>query len=249
MDASKVELLPLPDPHAEALRCALEFVFSNFRPFAVIVSGSIIRGNPDPSSDFDIVVLHDEPWRQRVQKWFGGVPAEIFVNSGAMVKSYFEQESKAGRPVMAHMLATGNVVFSNSPFTEEIMALAKANLERGPQFTEMDLNQQRYLAACLFEDAFETRDRDAVTAALILGRAIDNTIKYWYSARQRFAPRSKEQLDPIRVEAPETAALIDRASVGPLDVRMSAARTLAEEVIQSTGFFEWDSGRSEAPHL
>jgi predicted nucleotidyltransferase len=246
MGASEVEMPLLPDPYAEALRCALEFVFSNFRPFAVVVSGSIIRGSPDPSSDFDIVVLHDEPWRQRVQKWFGGVPSEIFVNSVDMVKSYFEQESKAGRPVMAHMLATGSDVFSNSPVTEEIVAMAKANLERGPHFTEMDLNQQRYLAACLFEDAFETRDRDPVTAVLILGRAIDSTIKFWYSARQRFVPRSKEQLDVIRIEAPETAALIDRASVGSLDVRMTAARMLAEEVIQSTGFFEWDSGRGEA---
>src|ERR1700733_3045561 len=69
MKHRELTLPELPGRYTPALRAALDYIFDNFRPFAIVVSGSIVRGNPDSSSDFDIVVLHDEAWRQRVQKW------------------------------------------------------------------------------------------------------------------------------------------------------------------------------------
>ena len=86
-------------------------MFSEFDPFAVVVSGSIVRGNPDPAGDFDIIVIHRHSWQRRVQKWFEGVPTEIFGNSPEWIESYLKQESAEGRPVMAHMLTTGVVQF------------------------------------------------------------------------------------------------------------------------------------------
>jgi predicted nucleotidyltransferase len=51
--------LELHDHHRIALRRALEFLPGIAEPVGIVVSGSIIRGNPHRSSDLDIVVLHD----------------------------------------------------------------------------------------------------------------------------------------------------------------------------------------------
>ena len=239
--------LPTLSPRYDiALRAAMDYIFSNFEPFAVIVSGSIIRGNPDPSSDFDILVLHEHAWRRRVQKWFEGIPAEIFINSPAWVESYLTQEAAEGRPIFAHMLATGVVVFSSSSKTEQLIGMARASLEKGASFSEAVLEQQRYAGACLFEDVLDVAGRDDVTAALILGRAVDATVRYWFATRQRFSVRSKEQLLILCAEDPETGRLIEQTLLAPnMELRITAARELAQSVLGHTGFFEWDSGPSE----
>jgi hypothetical protein len=247
MESSRISLPPLPPRYEPALRAASEYVFREFDPFAVVVSGSIVRGNPDPASDFDIVVIHRQPWRRRVQKWFDGVPTEIFVNSPEWIESYLKQESAQGRPVMAHMLTTGVLVYSSSPQTDSILEHARESLERGPQFSEAQLEQQRYGAACLYEDAFEIADRDATNAMLILARAVEATVRYWFASRQRFSVRSKEQFQQINLDDPTTGGLIEQTLLAPvLANRIAAAHDLAQHVIGHTGFFEWDSGPGEA---
>ena len=246
MDRPHVTLPALSPRYDTALRAAMDYIFSNFEPFAVIVSGSIVRGNPDPSSDFDILVLHEHAWRRRVQKWFEGIPAEIFVNSPAWVEGYLAQEAAKGRPIFAHMLATGVVVFSSSLKSEQLIGMARASLEKGASFPDAALEQQRYAAACLFEDVMDVAGRDDVTAALILGRAVDATVRYWFATRQRFTVRSKEQLLTICGEAPGTGRLIEQALLAPnMELRVSAAQELAQSVLGHAGFFEWDSGPSE----
>jgi predicted nucleotidyltransferase len=70
MESSRIALPSLSPRYELALRAASVYVFSEFDPFAVVVSGSIVRGNPDPASDFNIIVIHRHSWRRRVQKWF-----------------------------------------------------------------------------------------------------------------------------------------------------------------------------------
>jgi len=56
------------DNHKIALNEALAWVSVNFKPVGIIVTGSIVRGNPDLNSDFDIFVIHEDSFRQRIQK-------------------------------------------------------------------------------------------------------------------------------------------------------------------------------------
>src|SRR5262249_52666417 len=70
----------LPDQYDRALREAVTFVMERFQPVGIIATGTIGRGTPDAASDLDVWVVHLEPVRQRLQKFFNGVPAEIFVN-------------------------------------------------------------------------------------------------------------------------------------------------------------------------
>jgi predicted nucleotidyltransferase len=128
MESSRIALSSLSPRYELALRAASVYVFSEFDPFAVVVSGSFVRGNPDSASDFDIIVIHRHSWRRRVQKWFEGIPTEIFVNSPEWIESYLKQESAEGRPVMAHMLTTGVLAYSSLPQTDSIL-----EHEREPQ--------------------------------------------------------------------------------------------------------------------
>ena len=64
----------------------VEFILENYSVLGIIVSGTIIRGNQDLSSDLDIYVIQKEPFRQRLQKFFNHIPAEIFVNPPKLLK-------------------------------------------------------------------------------------------------------------------------------------------------------------------
>ena len=61
-------------------------------------------------------MIHRGSFRQRVQKFFSGVPAEIFVNPPSGIEKYFTEEHAVRRPLTAHMLATGFVVTEQTEY-------------------------------------------------------------------------------------------------------------------------------------
>src|SRR5436190_21778721 len=97
----------LPDKYDRALREAVAFVLERFEPVGILAAGTIVRGTPDAASDLDVWVIHLEPVRQRLQKFFNGVPAEIFMNPTCVIQKYFVQHQGNARPISAHMMATG----------------------------------------------------------------------------------------------------------------------------------------------
>jgi hypothetical protein len=101
----------LPPRYATALRAVVAFVFETFEPRAIVAAGSVVRGAGDRSSDLDIFVVQERPYKQRLQRWFGDVPVEIFVNPARAIRAYFASEHEHGRPSAAHMIATGFPVF------------------------------------------------------------------------------------------------------------------------------------------
>jgi predicted nucleotidyltransferase len=116
---------PLSPSYDLALREAVAFILEQFEVYGIIVSGSIIRGNPHPSSDFDLVVIHAQPERQRLQRLFRHVPTEIFLNPPKTIRRYFEDEQKEGKPSTAHMLATGFVILDRDPVVNELREQAQ----------------------------------------------------------------------------------------------------------------------------
>src|SRR5438128_286942 len=135
---------PLPEPYAGALRDAVAFVFSRFEPIGIVATGTIVRGNPSPSSDLDLYVIHRDPRRQRLQRRFRGVPAEIFVNPPERVEAYFAEERAEGRPLTAHMLATGFVVLRTDPVLDDLRARAAAQLADPPRLDDRALRVKAY---------------------------------------------------------------------------------------------------------
>ncbi len=91
-DARRSRHVPLARPSAEVLDrspLGLEVRARSLEPLGIIAAGSVVRGAGDRASDLDIYVVHERPYRQRLQRWFGDVPVEIFVNPIRAIREYF----------------------------------------------------------------------------------------------------------------------------------------------------------------
>jgi hypothetical protein len=230
--------------HQQALRQALEWLPTVVQPLGIVASGSIVRGNPHASSDLDIVILHGGAWRRRVQRWFNDTPAELFFNSEAWLRSSIDSEAAQGRPVMAHMLATGMLLHDTSDRMATIIDHARAVLERGPCLNANALLRDRYTAAGLVEDALDFAATPAPDALLARTAAVEALLRHAYLSANTFLPRPKERLALLPDRA--LAELLAAAHAAPPVAANEALRRASEQVLGVAGFFEWDSGPDHA---
>lgn len=248
----------LPEPYswpslapryATALREAVDFVENEVTATGIVATGTIVRGTPHASSDLDLYVLHDAPLRRRVQRYFGqGVPAEIFINPPTAVRTYFAEEHADGRPITAHMLATGHVVRTSGPGLAQLRNEAAAWLARPSYPSAAALVRARYDAATRFEDALDVADADPATATMLLTGAVTAMLEAWCRAETGAIPRRKDligrvaDLDPALGEQARAAF-----AHAPFAERCAAATAVADRTIAARGFFEWDSGFGPVP--
>jgi predicted nucleotidyltransferase len=232
----------LPERYDRALHEAVAHILGRYTPVGVIAAGSILRGTPNISSDLDIYVLHLAPFRQRLQKFFNGVPAEIFVNPPAAVEGYFTSEAAASRPITAHMLVDGFVVLDQHPVVEQLRQRAREMLATPPNLTPAQHTWKRYLASNLLEDAVDIAERDPQTAQIFLGQAVFAMLQYHFEAKGNFIPRTKELLSLLDSLDPSLAVLArEFFSSGDFPTRLRTAEQIADLTLQVRGFFEWES--------
>lgn len=231
----------LPGPYDEALRQAIDYLDERFDIAAVAACGSIVRGAPDANSDLDVYVINRQPFRMRVQRFFSGVPAEIFVNPEFQVRAYLSQEQRAARPLTAHMLATGFVMYDPDATMAALRREASALLDEPPAPLP-NPTLSRYMIAAIYEDAMDVIDRDPHTAGLYLHEALWQTLTYIFRAQPAFVPRTKDLLQTLRNTRPELHELVEDAMDAP-DTRTSAELIgrLLDAVIGARGFFEWET--------
>jgi hypothetical protein len=208
----------------------------------IIAAGSILRRTPHPSSDLDIYVLHLAPFRQRLQKFFNGVPAEIFVNPPAAVEGYFTSEQASARPITAHMLVNGFVILDQHPLVEQLRQRARDLLATPPSLTPAQHTWKRYWASNLLEDAEDVAAHDPQTAQIFLAQAVFAMLQYYFEAQGRFIPRTKELLVRMDDLDSRLASLArEFYSSGDFTTRLSAAEQIADRTVGLRGFFEWES--------
>lgn len=236
----------LPAPYGEALRAAVEHILGRVTPRGIIVSGTIIRGAASRSSDLDIVVINRASVRQRIQRSFCGVPAEIFVNPLPMIERYVADERRRGRPVTAHMIATGWLLYAADDEVRALPARAAAWLGQPPSATAQDLLLARYMAASLIEDAADVAEADPISAQYLLAQALPEIVRYAFLSAGRYLPRTKDLRAALAEHMPQAAALLDAALAAPdLAARREAALALADHVLGARGFFAWDGEPEE----
>jgi len=233
----------LQAPYDDALRQAVAFILDHVSDvIAIVACGSILRGNPSASSDLDIYVLREKLERQRVQRWFNGVPAEIFINPPGQVQKYIDQERQDGRPITAHMLATGQVVLALGDTLSELQALAKDALSAHPDPSAERLVTARYMAALRFEDATDIWEAQPEAAKMILNIAVYDMLRYYYLGVNQFFPRDKDLLVALETLDPHLSDLAQRYySESSPDCIIDIAHQIADHTIKIFGFFEWES--------
>jgi len=237
----------LPQKYDLALRRAVEYILGRYRVSGIIASGTILRGNPGPSSDLDIYVIHAENFRQRVQKFFHNIPAEIFVNPPQAIEGYFREEQADRLPMTAHMLATGHIILILDPVVDALRAKASELLSQPPEAPQ-ELVMPRYMTALLFEDALDVAQTDPATAQMILSQAVTEMLKFPFIERGEFIPRTKSLLADLNKIDAQTARLAYRFfEAGEFKVRLEIAGQIADRTIKARGFFEWETAAEEIP--
>jgi predicted nucleotidyltransferase len=238
----------LNDNHKLALNEALAWISLNFNPVGIIVTGSIMRGNPDLNSDFDIFVIHEDNYRQRIQKYFKGVPCEIFINNFTHIYSYFEKELENNRPVSAHMISTGKLIMGDDhPGIKQLIQTAHEFLLKTPLMTGSKITRLKYAISTLFEDATDVMETDPVTSTWLLNKLVSDIIDYLFLINRTSFPRPKERIKYLQANYPDLGNLVAcYYSAENFTDRYALAKSLVAKTAGEFGFFEWDSGQ-ESP--
>jgi len=246
-DLARCHWPDLPPRYAAALRDVASFIFARFEPQAIVAAGSVVRGVGDRGSDLDVLVVHASPYKQRLQRWFGDVPVEIFVNPLPAIHACFASEHQRGRPSMAHMITTGFPVLGAQAI-DALRAEAGVWLKRRSALTPEQDTGARYEAATLLEDGEDIADRDPACASALLGEAVLAMVRYHLRVLNGVIPGNKRLLVELERGDPETAGLARRffAATG-IEERLLAARALADRTVRARGFFEWESERIPVP--
>ena len=237
----------LTPPYDGALRAAVEFILERAEPehiLGIYVTGSVLRGQGSPTSDLDIFVVHDNPWRQRVQRRFGGVPVEMFFNPPEQVRLTFEKERTGRRPYAAHMIATGFPAYE-SEAAAALRQEALTMLGAGPKALDgHETNRAKYACVTLLEDGQDVADTDPAASLLLLARAVDAAVRFRYALAGRWEPRDKELVRGLAEVDPELQRLVEAfaAACDPYE-RSEAARRIVERCAGVTESFEWESPR------
>jgi len=219
------------------------YVRATYAPIGIVVAGSIVRGEAGPTSDFDVFVVHDQPWRLRAQRRFDGVPAELFINPPAQVRRYFASGHESGKPDTAHMFATGEPLEPVHPVIRELVAEAHQWLARPLEPTPQKLAALRYAAVDVLDDARDVLARDPVAGRLLLAGAVGSIVSYAFWNARKFQPRRKDAVAALAALDPDAAALVHRWAASQGGEAFAAVEALAQRVLGVDTFFEWASAR------
>lgn len=232
----------LAEPYATALQTAIPYILDRFAPvLGIIVAGSVLRGQGDPSSDLDVFVIFDGDYRQRVQKYFHNVPFEIFANPPKRVPQYFEEERHDGGGSTLHMLATGFVMLNRAPIVDHLRQQAQQILAGAPEYRPQSLLFARYMACDRLENALDCRHRDPAQGHMLLGGAMLDTLVYFFQKQGKWIPRHKDMLVVLRNDYPDLARLFDDYALASGDACFEIATQIADIILGTRGFFEWES--------
>jgi hypothetical protein len=238
----------LGERHTQALKEAVAFVFSETTPQAIVATGTIVRGRSSPSSDLDVYVVNEGDYRRRVQRFFNGVPTEIFINPPHTIRDYYREENLDGEPITAHMLATGTVVWSSGPIIDTLRAEAREWLDRRSELSDAELIAARYHAVTRFEDAMDVARSDEATATMMMSMAVIAMLELVCRMKAGRIPRRKDLLGMVEaIDDKLGTAARDFFTATDFAERQGSAERIADRTIGARGFFEWDSGEWPVP--
>lgn len=143
---------------------------------------------------------------------------------------------------MAHMLATGALLLDVDGRLYALKRLSQALLLRGPGLSPAALLRDRYAAATQVEDALDFGDEISPDATQARALAVHALVRHAYLRKNQFLPRTKERLRMLAEADPALAALLASAlEQSPAEASVSL-RAASQQILDATGFFEWDSG-------
>ena len=229
----------LDAPFDRALDVALAYL--DGLPETVIgvwLAGSVARGEADANSDLDLYVLVDGAHRRRLQRFFSGVPTEIFLNPPDRARRYFDEDRAAGRRPSLDMMAEGVILFDPQGECAAIQREARLVIETGPEADPVASQTRRYLVTDALDNAADVAERDSATARVLGGSALREAMVLSFLLDGRWAPRDKDLLPTLRAERhPAVTAIDEFGRTGAI----AAAKAATHALIGVDGFHEWET--------
>lgn len=202
----------------------------------VLAGGSRLRGEADPNSDIDLVVLIAQPRRRRQNIVIGGVEVEMLLNPVSQIHRYFAEERISGRGLIQHLLSTGRIVYD--PYQE----LANLQMEAGRLWAAgpapVSATQQwqmRYAHADGLRDIADVAERDSEQASYLIGRLLPQIINDHYRLAGRWLHKPKRILNDLMTWDDAAARLARQSCIGSIIERYDAIKTLSEHVLMPIG--------------
>lgn len=238
----------VPEPHQSALREATTLIQQKFQPLlGVVFAGSLLRGEGDPRSDIDTVVIFEGDYRQRLHRRFHGVRFEIFANPPRQIQQYFRDEQRDGGASTMHMLTTGHIAWQQDNMVDALRQQAARILAGSPNYNPDDVTMQRYMTVDKLENAFDLRFRDPAMAHVLLMEAVAGMLVYYFKRRGEWVPRHKDRAAVLRRKAPELARHLHNLMQQSGDARFISAGHLADAIPGTRVFFESDTPKDPLP--
>ncbi|MFB3050119.1 MAG: hypothetical protein ACE1Z9_08215, partial [Acidimicrobiia bacterium] len=167
MSRPKLSIPHLESPFDRALADALDYVFDIHDDVVSInLAGNVFRGKADPRSNLDLYVIIGGELRHRDQRFFAGVPVEMFFNNEERSRGYFAQDQREGRARAVRLMAFGHVIYDPDRVFARLRTDALDVMERGPAVPEETVTFRRYGAVDQMDSALDVADRDPAMARI-----------------------------------------------------------------------------------
>ena len=199
----------------------------------IVLGGSLAYGEPMATSDIDLHVVIDEPWRQRRTLVVDGVDVELFINPPHKLSAEIVE---AGSTM--EMFARGRVVHDPRGVVAKLAheAAAVAEMPRPIPLGD-ELERLRYMVTDTRKDAFDLLEAGDEGFDLALTNALEQTLDAYYQLAGRRKPKTKYVMRDLREREPALADVVRRIvdTSAPARDRYALLESLAGEVLQHVG--------------
>lgn len=170
----------------------------------VLLAGSYAYGEPMATSDLDLYVVIDQPWRQRRNLVVDGIDVELFINPPEQLSAEIVEAGQT-----TDMFARGRVLRDTRGVMATLVGEARSVHEQ-PRAVPMgnELHQLRYAVTDATKDAYDLLDAGDEGFGFALQEALRLTLEAYYALSGRRMPKAKHVHRELRRHEPGLADLL-----------------------------------------
>lgn len=216
---------------------------------AILVAGSVVRGEASTYSDLDLVVIFPSV-RAAYRESFThkGWPVEAFIHDLETLRYFiYRIDQPQGSSTLCEMVKEGLEVPEPCKATVEAKTLAAEVLKQGPPIlTHEDIEDRRYHISELVDDLRDPRSRHELNAAA--ARVFHELADFYCRSRGGWTSAGKGLLKRMKTQDPVMARRFSDSFDQLFQHGLPAAVIhLAEEMLAPYGGFLFDAYRREVP--
>ena len=240
---------PRPSPLHSPIFAAKDLFETRYQGAdAVLVAGSVVRGEASTYSDLDLVVIFPKvAAAYRESFTHKGWPVEAFIHDLETLRYFFYRVDRPeGSATLCEMVKEGLEVPAPTSSTREAKELAAEILREGPpKLTVEDIEDRRYMISEMIDDLREPRSRHEMNASA--ARLFSELGDFYCRSRGSWTGHGKGLLKRLKSQDPVLARRYSEAFDQLFQHGQPAmVIALAEELLLPYGGLFFDAYRREA---